>query len=336
MRSVGRFRRLGTILVGLGLAGVVAGWFVGVRPVQATPYFSAQTNQACTFCHDNPTGGRGLTRAGHLFKTRGFSLDPATRPSPWRGWLELIAGFFHVLAGVIWFGTVFFVHLFIKPRSFSKGLPLGERILGVTCIIIVGVTGVVLTWLRVPRLDYLWTSTWGLVWMVKVFGYLCLLAVGVAATTVIHRRLKKAAMAGRIDPLAQADGREGRPAHVVVGGELYDLSDSKLWKDGRHMGRHAPGEDLTVALEDAPHGPEVLDRVPKLGPAPDREAPAETPASRTFIVLSYLVLVLIFLVIFCLAYWNWGPPLVSAARPWSLARARACLECHKTATPGIF
>ena len=34
------------------------------------------------------------------------------------------------------------------------------------------------------------------------------------------------------------------------------------------MGRHHAGGDLTQALAGAPHGPEVLERVPELGPAP--------------------------------------------------------------------
>jgi predicted heme/steroid binding protein/uncharacterized membrane protein len=77
-----------------------------------------------------------------------------------------------------------------------------------------------------------------------------------------------------IDPgqLEQGDGREGRPVLVSVGGKVYDLSKSALWAGGEHMHSHRAGRDLSLALQAAPHGPEVLERFSVVG---EVAAPAE-------------------------------------------------------------
>jgi len=65
--------------------------------------------------------------------------------------------------------------------------------------------------------------------------------------------------------LETADGQEDRPAYVAWEGRVYDVSASRLWKAGSHMSIHKAGQDLTAHLPLAPHGPEVLDRVPFVG-----------------------------------------------------------------------
>ncbi len=67
------------------------------------------------------------------------------------------------------------------------------------------------------------------------------------------------------EELAKFDGKEGRPAYVAYRGRVYDVSSSFLWKMGKHQAYHAAGCDLTAALGDAPHGPEVLERFPVVG-----------------------------------------------------------------------
>ena len=47
------------------------------------------------------------------------------------------------------------------------------------------------------------------------------------------------------NPLADATGKDGKPAHIGYDGNLYDVTNSKLRKNGAHMGRHFAGEDLT-------------------------------------------------------------------------------------------
>ena len=68
-----------------------------------------------------------------------------------------------------------------------------------------------------------------------------------------------------VESLAKNDGREGRPAYVAHNGRVIDVSKSRLWANGSHMGRHQAGTDLTVDIEAAPHGPEMLDRYLQVG-----------------------------------------------------------------------
>ncbi len=57
------------------------------------------------------------------------------------------------------------------------------------------------------------------------------------------------------------NGKSG-PAYVAFRGRVYDVSESFLWRDGVHQVVHHAGEDLTEAIEMAPHGPELLERFP--------------------------------------------------------------------------
>jgi predicted heme/steroid binding protein len=74
------------------------------------------------------------------------------------------------------------------------------------------------------------------------------------------------------EELASYDGRDGRPAYVVYDGKVYDVTDSFLWKGGRHQAMHDAGLDLTRALLDAPHGPDLLARCPRVGVLEEPEA----------------------------------------------------------------
>ena len=65
--------------------------------------------------------------------------------------------------------------------------------------------------------------------------------------------------------LEKFDGNDGRPVYVAYKGKVYDVSDSKLWKNGLHMKRHHAGDDLTADILGAPHEPDVLERYPQIG-----------------------------------------------------------------------
>jgi predicted heme/steroid binding protein/uncharacterized membrane protein len=79
--------------------------------------------------------------------------------------------------------------------------------------------------------------------------------------------------------LQEHDGQEGRPAYVAYRGQVYDVSDSKLWRGGQHVRRHQAGQDLSDAFAAAPHDESVLERMPRVGQlAPvASEAPATHP-----------------------------------------------------------
>jgi arsenite oxidase small subunit len=61
------------------------------------------------------------------------------------------------------------------------------------------------------------------------------------------------------------DGKEGRPLYLAFKGRIYDLSNSRLWIQGMHMGMHTRDENLAETIKGAPHGEEMLERFPILG-----------------------------------------------------------------------
>lgn len=65
--------------------------------------------------------------------------------------------------------------------------------------------------------------------------------------------------------LARYNGKDGALAYIAYKGKVYDASDSFLWQNGRHQASHNAGEDLTDSLEQAPHGEEMLERLPTIG-----------------------------------------------------------------------
>ena len=67
------------------------------------------------------------------------------------------------------------------------------------------------------------------------------------------------------EELRRYDGTGHAPAYVAYQGIVYDVSSSFLWQNGRHQALHRAGQDLTKALEFAPHGPEFLKRCPQVG-----------------------------------------------------------------------
>ena len=66
------------------------------------------------------------------------------------------------------------------------------------------------------------------------------------------------------ETLSKADGKDEGPVYVACGGRVFDLTRSKLWKGGVHMQRHHAGADLTVDIQAAPHGPDILERYPQV------------------------------------------------------------------------
>lgn len=72
--------------------------------------------------------------------------------------------------------------------------------------------------------------------------------------------------------LAKYDGKAGRAAYFAFKGQVFDATASVRWKEGLHIGKHRAGTDLTESLVSAPHGEEVMTRVPIAGKLAQRES----------------------------------------------------------------
>lgn len=64
--------------------------------------------------------------------------------------------------------------------------------------------------------------------------------------------------------LARRNGQDRPEIWVAYQGVIYDVSVSRLWKDGKHY-EHWAGQDLTDELKDAPHSSKVFERFPAVG-----------------------------------------------------------------------
>lgn len=59
--------------------------------------------------------------------------------------------------------------------------------------------------------------------------------------------------------LALYNGQDKPEIYIAFKGLVYDVSSSKLWRNGRHY-EHWAGQDLTGELPDAPHNANVFDK----------------------------------------------------------------------------
>lgn len=67
-----------------------------------------------------------------------------------------------------------------------------------------------------------------------------------------------------LEELKKYDGQNGNAAYVAVDGKVYDVTNNKKWKGGKHEGLTA-GNDLTQELKKSPHGASVLKKLPVVG-----------------------------------------------------------------------
>lgn len=64
--------------------------------------------------------------------------------------------------------------------------------------------------------------------------------------------------------LALRNGQDRAEIWIAYKGVIYDVSMSRLWKNGMHYA-HWAGQDLTKELADAPHAAEVFNRFKTVG-----------------------------------------------------------------------
>lgn len=64
--------------------------------------------------------------------------------------------------------------------------------------------------------------------------------------------------------LALRNGQDKPQIWVAYLGNIYDVSDSRLWRNGKHY-EHWAGQDLTDELKDAPHNQKVFEKFKLIG-----------------------------------------------------------------------
>lgn len=65
--------------------------------------------------------------------------------------------------------------------------------------------------------------------------------------------------------LKKYDGQNGNTAYVAVDGVVYDVTNAKNWKNGKHKNGITAGSDLTEELKKSPHGASALKGLPVVG-----------------------------------------------------------------------
>jgi len=279
----------------------------------ATPEYAGQTGFECKTCHVDGTGGK-LTKDGENFKEDLIGKGLYRPLSTIQKVVRLIIGYLHLLTAIAWFGTIFYVHILLKPAYAAKGLPKGELILGWLGIVIMGITGTLLTISRIPAWNMFYTTRFGILLSVKIILFLIMAASVAVVTFVIGPRIRKqrAQISTQpktrmtLDDLQHFDGVESRPSYFAYKGKVYDVCLSKVWKGGSHFKKHHAGDDLTDILKTAPHGEDKILKMPVVAELAPLETKLEKPThEKAFYFMAYMNLIFVFLITFIIALWRW-------------------------------
>lgn len=68
-----------------------------------------------------------------------------------------------------------------------------------------------------------------------------------------------------LEQLKTYNGQNGNPAYVAVNGTVYDVTNARKWKNGKHEQGIVAGADLTNMMSKSPHGNSVLNGLPVVG-----------------------------------------------------------------------
>ncbi len=281
----------------------------------ATPEYAKQTGFECGKCHIDVVGGGKLTADGEQFLAAVKAKGQLRHLSTTQHVVRLFVGYLHMLAAVVWFGAIMYVHILLKPAYASKGLPKGELRLGWLSMLVLAVTGTLLTIARMPNLAAFFATRFGILLTVKIGLFLVMLSSAVIVTVFIGPRMRQrlkspvAACLSKemtLDELSSFDGKEGRPAYVVYKGMVYDMTNSRLWRNGAHMMKHHAGTDLTVMLKNAPHGEDKVLAMPQVGMCVASDRKPERPLhEKVFYFFAYMNLALVFVILFVISLWRW-------------------------------
>lgn len=282
---------------------------------KATEGYAEASGSACKTCHIDPLGGSELTQIGQGYY---LSVSPRTEQNrPTKSAIsrifKLIVGYIHIVTAFMWFGTILYVHLVLKPAYASQGLPRGEVKVGLVSMAIMAITGTILTYYKIPSFNLLLSSQFGILLLIKIVIFSIMVLSALFVVLVIGPKLKqkktiKPSRSGALTPaeLANFDGEDGRPAYLAYKGKIYDVTQSKLWADGNHMKRHHAGIDLTDILGQAPHNEDKILALPKVGKLSRTKGchPGEVH-KKVFYFMAYMNLGFVFVIALILALWQW-------------------------------
>ncbi len=280
----------------------------------ATLQYAEQTGKPCKSCHGDPAGGGQLTGEGRSFQAELRGGVRTTADTTLLRLVRLVAGYLHLITAILWFGTILYVHLVLKPAYAARGLPRGEVRVGLISMGIMAVTGFTLVFFRVPSLEVLYRTRFGILLSVKVGLFLFMVASALTVVLFIGPRLRQRAVAKvsgekqdlTLDELAEFTGKQGRPAYIGYRGRIYDVTRGRWWIEGMHAGRHEAARDLTDVLPQAPHGEENVLRMPPVGRLlVSPQARPRGPEERIFYFMAYLNLVVALGIVLIVALWRW-------------------------------
>lgn len=281
----------------------------------AIPEYAEKTKQGCLICHIKEDGG-DLSNRGIEYAASGYVWPPQGGfrvIGPIKKTVRFFIGALHIVAAFLWFGTILYVHIMLRPGYAARGLPRGEVALGLATMTLVGITGIFLTISKIRSLNVLYESMWGIMLSIKIF-FFCVMVLSAFYVVLfigpkLKRGTKKANLPkdGIFDPLTLSafDGKEGRDAYIAYKGNVYSVTGLKMWKNGIHM-KHLSGADLTDMLPKAPHGEEKIEGLKKAGTYNAALKPPKNFEQKAFYVVAYMNLTFVFMVLFVIAYWRWG------------------------------
>jgi predicted heme/steroid binding protein len=283
-----------------------------------TEEYAEKTGKSCAACHLDSSGGGELTKAGEDYRAQLMSEDETgqsqaemTSKSSASKLIRLLVGFIHIITGIFWFGTILYVHLILKPAYAAHGLPKGEVKLGLFSMVIMGISGILLTLYRIPSLSILYETRFGVLLLIKIALFLMMVFTALFVVLILGPKLKAADHSTHkkgklsISDLKYFDGTRGRAGYIGYKNRIYDMSASEFWTNGVHFERHKAGEDLSDMLNQAPHDEEKVLKMPFAGELALSKKDGKPLKVKVFYFLAYFNLAIVLLITLVLALWRW-------------------------------
>lgn len=280
----------------------------------ATPQYAQKTDQKCMLCHIDPAGGGELTDVGKGYKLS-LKKSEISQEEYSKSYFKLLILFIHIFTAIFWFGTILYVHIVLKPKYASKGLPSSEMKVGISSMLVMAVTGTYLTLTTTHSFEIFYTSTFGMLLGLKIVLFMIMVLSALYVILFIAPKLKETGKR-KIDfnyksmsfnELALYNGKDGAPAYIGFKDKIYDVSNSKKWKNGEHMRKVHAGEDLTQMISQAPHGEEKVFAMPFVGKLLQNNTQKNIPLQiKVFYFMSYMNLTIVFIITLIIALWRWN------------------------------